>query len=77
VFFQDLRKPSIKLLDPDNPEPPPNEQNSAHPRNVLMSEKEDDWRKPFIEFILNQLVPEDKADASTSTASKNKDSPPS
>jgi ribonuclease HI len=24
VFVQDLRKPSIKLLDPDNPEPPPN-----------------------------------------------------
>jgi hypothetical protein len=27
-----------------------------------MSEKEDDWHKPFIEFILDQLVPEDKAE---------------
>jgi hypothetical protein len=60
VFVQDLRKPSIKLLDPDNPEPTPNDQNSAPPHDVLMSEKEDDWRKPFIEFILDQLVPDDK-----------------
>jgi hypothetical protein len=51
VFVQDLRKPSIKILDPDNLEPPPNDQNSASPRDVLMSEKEDDWRKPFIDFI--------------------------
>jgi hypothetical protein len=29
---------------------------------VLMSEKEDDWLKPFIDFILNQLVPDDKAE---------------
>jgi ribonuclease HI len=57
-FVQDLRKPSIKLLDPDNLEPPPNNQNSAPPHDVLMSEKEDDWRKPFIDFIL--LVPDDK-----------------
>jgi hypothetical protein len=27
-----------------------------------MSEKEDDWRKPFIDFILDQLIPEDKAE---------------
>jgi hypothetical protein len=62
VFVQDLRKPSIKLLGPDNPEPPPNDQNSIPPRNVLMPEKEDDWRKPFIDFILDQLIPEDKAE---------------
>jgi ribonuclease HI len=60
VFVQDLRKSSIKLLDPDNLEPPPNDQNSAPPRDVLMSEKEDDWRKPFIDFILDQLIPDDK-----------------
>jgi hypothetical protein len=42
VFVQDLRKPSIKLLEHDNPEPPSNDQNSAPPRDVLMSEKEDD-----------------------------------
>jgi ribonuclease HI len=62
VFVQDLRKPSIKLLDPDNPEPPPNDQNSTPPRDVLMSEKEDDWRKPFIDFILDQLIPDDKVE---------------
>jgi ribonuclease HI len=62
VFVQDLCKPSIKLLDPDNPEPPSNNQNLAPPRYVLMSEKEDDWRNPFIDFILDQLVPDDKAE---------------
>jgi ribonuclease HI len=35
VFVQDLCKPSIKLLDPDNPEPPSNDQNSAPPRSCL------------------------------------------
>jgi hypothetical protein len=29
---------------------------------VLISEKEDDWRKPFIDFILVQLVPNDKTE---------------
>jgi hypothetical protein len=63
VFVQDLRKSSIKLLDPNNSEPPPNDQNSAPPRDVLMSEKENDWRKPFIDFILDQLVPDDKTES--------------
>jgi ribonuclease HI len=62
VFVQDLHKPSIKLLDPDNLEPPSNNQNSAPHRDVLMSEKEDDWRKSFIDLILGQLVPDDKAE---------------
>jgi hypothetical protein len=31
MFIQDLRKPSIKLLDPDNPEPPQHNQTSAPP----------------------------------------------
>jgi hypothetical protein len=62
VFVQDLCKPSIKLLDPDNPEPPSNDQNPAPPRDVLMSEKEDHWRKPSIDFILDQLVPDDKVE---------------
>jgi hypothetical protein len=39
VFVQDLCKPSIKLLDPDNPELPQHDQTSAPPRVVLMSEK--------------------------------------
>jgi hypothetical protein len=62
VFVQDLRKPSIKLLDPDIPELCQHDQTSAPPRDVLMSEKEDDWSKPFIDFILDQLVPDDKAE---------------
>jgi ribonuclease HI len=62
MFVQHLRKHSIKLLDPDSPEPPQHDQTSAPPRDVLMSEKEDDWRKPFIDFILDQLVLEDKAE---------------
>jgi ribonuclease HI len=67
VFVQDLRKPSIKLLDLDNLEPPQHDQTSAPPRDVLMSEKEDDWRKPFIHFILDQLVPDDKAERESIT----------
>jgi ribonuclease HI len=59
VFVQDLRKPSVKLLDPDNPDPPQHDQNPAPPRDVLMSEG-DDWRKPFIDLILDQLVANDK-----------------
>jgi ribonuclease HI len=62
VFVQDLRKASIKLLDPDNPEQSPNDQNPVPPCDVLMTEKEDDWRKPFIDFILDQLVPDDKTE---------------
>jgi hypothetical protein len=62
VFIQDLRKPSIKLLDLDNSDLPQHDQTSAPPRNVLMSEKEDDWRKPFIDFILDHLVPDDKTE---------------
>jgi hypothetical protein len=62
LFIQDLCKPAIKLLDPDNPDSSQNKQASAPPRDVLMSQKEDDWCKPFIDFILDQLVPEDKAE---------------
>jgi hypothetical protein len=36
-------------------------QSSAPPCDVLMSEKEDDWCKTFIDFILDQLVPDDNA----------------
>jgi hypothetical protein len=32
-----------------------------------MSEKEDDWRKPFIDFILDQRVPNNKAENERST----------
>jgi hypothetical protein len=66
VFVQDLRKPSIKLLDPDAPEPPPHDQNPAPPHDVLTFEK-DDWHKPLIDFILDQLVPDDKTERERST----------
>jgi hypothetical protein len=62
VFVQDLRKPSIKLLDPDNPEQSSKDQNLAPPGDVLMTEEEDDWRKPLIDFILDQLVPHNKTE---------------
>jgi ribonuclease HI len=39
VFVQDLRKPSIKLLDSDSSDPHQHDQTSAPPRDVLMSEK--------------------------------------
>jgi ribonuclease HI len=39
MFVQDLHKPSIKLMDPDNPEQPQHDQNSAPPHDMLMSEK--------------------------------------
>jgi hypothetical protein len=67
VFVQDLCKPSIKLLDLDSPDPPKYDQAPALPRDVLISEKEDDWRKPFIDFILDQLVTEDKAECESIT----------
>jgi ribonuclease HI len=62
VFVQDLRKPSIKLLDPDSPDLPQHDQAPAPSRDVLMSEKEDDCSKPFLAFLLDQRVPEDKAE---------------
>jgi hypothetical protein len=49
-------------LDPDNTKLPQHDPTSAPPRDVLMTEKEDDWRKTFIDFILDQLVPDDKAE---------------
>jgi hypothetical protein len=41
MFVQDLSKPSIKLLDPNNLEPSQHDQTSTPPRDMLMSEKED------------------------------------
>jgi hypothetical protein len=62
VFVQDLCKPSIELLDPDSPDLPQHDQAPAPPHDVLMSEKEDDWCKPFLSFLLDQQVPENKAE---------------
>jgi hypothetical protein len=60
VFFQDLRKLSIKLLDLDNTDQAQPDQIIAPPRDVPMTEKEDDWREPFLAFLLDQRVPENK-----------------
>jgi hypothetical protein len=63
VFVQDLRKPSIKLLDQWVPKDlAQHDQTPAPPRAVVMSEKEDDWRKHFLAFLLDQWVPEDKTE---------------
>jgi hypothetical protein len=35
-----------------------------------MSEKEDDWRNPFIDFILDQLVPDDKAERESASCNE-------
>jgi hypothetical protein len=37
----------------------PNPSSSTRRADV---KKEDDWRKPFLDFILDQLVPEDKVE---------------
>jgi hypothetical protein len=62
VFVKDLCKPLIKLLDPDSLDLAQHDQTPAPPRDVLMSEKEDDWRKTFLAFLLDQRVPEDKVE---------------
>jgi hypothetical protein len=62
VFVQDLRKSSIKLLDPNNPEQNQPDLITVPPRDVLMTEMEDDWREPFLAFLLDQRAPEDKAE---------------
>jgi hypothetical protein len=54
VFVQDLRKPSIKMLDPDNPDQAQPNLTPASPRDMLMIEKEEDWREPFLAFLLDQ-----------------------
>jgi hypothetical protein len=39
VFIQDLRKPSIKLLDPNNPDHPHPDLTTTPPQDTLMTEK--------------------------------------
>lgn len=60
MFVQDLHKPSIKILDPDKPAQGQPDQTPALPRNVLMAEKEDDWREQLIAFLVHQMVLKDK-----------------
>jgi hypothetical protein len=62
MFIQDLRKSSIKLLDSNNPDQAQANLTTTPPRDMLMTEKEDDWRETFLAFLLDQRVPEDKAE---------------
>jgi hypothetical protein len=61
VFVQDLCKPSIKMLDPDNRDQVQPDLIPAPPYDVLMTDEED-WREPFLAFLLDQRVLEDKAE---------------
>jgi hypothetical protein len=60
VFVQDLRKPSIRLLN--NPETTQSDVSPPGSRDVLMAEAEDDWRLDFIANILEKRVLEDKVE---------------
>ncbi|XP_004966901.1 uncharacterized protein LOC101780143 [Setaria italica] len=62
VFVQDLRKPSIKILDPNQAGGNTQDQADPAPTHVLMIEAEEDWRTPFITFITDNMSPEDKAE---------------
>jgi hypothetical protein len=53
VFVQDLHKSLIKLLEPDNLDQVQRNLTPAPPRDVLMTEKEDDWCGPFLAFLLD------------------------
>jgi hypothetical protein len=58
VFVQDLRKPSIRLLN--DPEMLQSNVSLLGRRDVLMAEAEDDWCLDFIAYILEKRIPEDK-----------------
>jgi ribonuclease HI len=58
VFVQDLRKPSIRLLN--DPEASPTDVPGR--RDVLMTEAADDWSLDFIAYIVEKHVPEDKVE---------------
>ncbi|XP_072146586.1 uncharacterized protein [Setaria viridis] len=62
VFIQDMRKPSIKILDPDQANSNAQAQADPAPTDVLMIEAEEDWRAPFIAFITDNMFPKDKAE---------------
>ncbi|XP_034570610.1 uncharacterized protein [Setaria viridis] len=63
VFVQDLRKHSIKVLDPDQANEP-SDQASANLKSaeVMMIEAEEDWRALFIALITDQLAPNDNVE---------------
>jgi hypothetical protein len=52
IFFQDLHKPSIRLLS----DPEMSHSDIPGSRDVLMTEAEDDWRLDFIAYIVEKHV---------------------
>ena len=59
VFVQDLRKPSIKMLEAYASDEP---KALVLHADVLVVEKEDDWQEQFIAFLVHQRAPEDKTE---------------
>ncbi|XP_072146338.1 uncharacterized protein [Setaria viridis] len=62
MFIQDLRKPSIKILDPDQADSNAQPQADLASADVLIIQVEEDWQAPFIAFITDNMSPEDKAE---------------
>jgi hypothetical protein len=60
MFVQNLRKPSIKLLN--DPEVPTSDAPLLGSRDVLMVEVEDDWHFDIITYIIEHRVPREKAE---------------
>ncbi|XP_004959468.1 uncharacterized protein LOC101779818 [Setaria italica] len=60
VFIKDLRKPSIKILDPEQSDAGAPASADPAAANIMMIEAEEDCRTPFIALIIDQMVPEDK-----------------
>ncbi|XP_072149519.1 uncharacterized protein [Setaria viridis] len=51
VFVQDLRKPSVKILDTDQINDSTEAPADPTPTDVMMIKAEEDWRAPFIALI--------------------------
>ncbi|XP_012701486.1 uncharacterized protein LOC105914422 [Setaria italica] len=60
VFIQDLRKPSIKMLDPDQVNASVEALANPAPTDIMMIEAKEDWHVLFIALITDQMVLEDK-----------------
>jgi hypothetical protein len=58
VFLQDLRKPSMRLLN--DPETSPSDVLGG--RDVLMTKAKVDWRLDFIAYIVEKHIPDDKVE---------------
>ncbi|XP_034569868.1 uncharacterized protein [Setaria viridis] len=51
IFVQDLRKPSNKILDPDQVNNSAESSTDLATSDVMMIEVEEDWHAPFIALI--------------------------